>query len=255
MAAAGREDRLPTQRALRASGCNSLSCSIDKFGGLAAFSARMGLPMASRRPNGVWRDFGRFAAELEGVARKLQLQQQQQEGEEEEGQQQVEEGEGEGEEGEGEETEQLQQQQEGEDQQQQEQQQEGEEGEETEQQQQEEEEEGQRRSAGEAGARRLRLPTAKELLDVNRSDLAAGITMHGGARLVAERLGWDPSSGKGPDSASAKQRWLAGQLLEFVAEQQQQWRRGGLPPLDEAAAGLTQRGPRRDEGVHRQPGR
>ncbi|GAB4817705.1 hypothetical protein N2152v2_004751 [Parachlorella kessleri] len=64
MAQAGQQDRLPTQQQLRASGANTLAASIANLGGLAAYSRRMGLPMAARHPNGYWNDFANLAAEL-----------------------------------------------------------------------------------------------------------------------------------------------------------------------------------------------
>jgi hypothetical protein len=61
--------RLPTQRELRAGGASSLAAAVDAHGGLAAFAARTGLPMAARRPNGHWREFANVAAELAPLLR------------------------------------------------------------------------------------------------------------------------------------------------------------------------------------------
>ena len=59
------EDRLPTQKELRAAGKSSLSSAIDDLGGLAVFSPRLGTPLAHRRPNGYWNDIKNLEHELQ----------------------------------------------------------------------------------------------------------------------------------------------------------------------------------------------
>ena len=54
---ARRLERLPLQKELRASGASSLASAVDAHGGLSAFSVRLGVAMASRRPNGYWDNF------------------------------------------------------------------------------------------------------------------------------------------------------------------------------------------------------
>lgn len=61
---ARRSDHLPTQRELRAAGYSSLASAIDSFGGLATFSARLGVGLSDRRPNGYWDDFDTLAGAL-----------------------------------------------------------------------------------------------------------------------------------------------------------------------------------------------
>jgi protein-tyrosine-phosphatase len=65
-------DRLPTQKELRAAGESSLATAIDKLGGLAGFSQKIGVPMASRRPNGYWTDFDKLGRALEAYMKPVE---------------------------------------------------------------------------------------------------------------------------------------------------------------------------------------
>jgi len=64
-------DRLPTQKELRAAGESSLATAIDKLGGLAGFSQKLGVPMASRRPNGYWTDFDKLERALKAYMKPV----------------------------------------------------------------------------------------------------------------------------------------------------------------------------------------
>lgn len=65
-------DRLPTQKELRAAGESSLATAIDKLGGLAGFSTKLGVPMASRRPNGYWTDFDKLGRALKAYMKPVE---------------------------------------------------------------------------------------------------------------------------------------------------------------------------------------
>lgn len=65
-------DRLPTQRELRAGYASSLASAIDMHGGLAEFSSRLRVPMASRRPNGYWADFTNLERALKAFLKPVE---------------------------------------------------------------------------------------------------------------------------------------------------------------------------------------